>query len=77
MNINTARLGRVINTQYAVSCWVEWGPLFGFWCGISHDLMMHPDGTWSSKPNSYPDINIPRNFEIDDYEVFKVVKITD
>ncbi|GBB83446.1 hypothetical protein RclHR1_10170008 [Rhizophagus clarus] len=76
-NINTARLGRVINTQYAISCWIGWGPLFGFWCGVSHDLMMHPNGTWSSRPNSYPNINIPRNFEVDDYEVFKVVKVID
>jgi len=41
-----------------------------------HDLCMKQDGRWSFYPNSYPDINFPRNyFNIDDYEVFKTHQI--
>jgi hypothetical protein len=73
-DINTGKIGRVIETQCAIRCIQKWGPLFGTINNCSNDIMMTPNGEWSSYPNSYPDINIPRNFKIDDYEVFQILK---
>ncbi|GBB93014.1 hypothetical protein RclHR1_00210010 [Rhizophagus clarus] len=73
-DINTGKIGRVIETQSAIRCIQKWGPLFGIINNCSNDIMMTPNGEWSSYPNSYPDINIPRNFKIDDYEVFQILK---
>jgi hypothetical protein len=72
--IDTGKIGRVIESQHSIRCIQKWGPLFGKINNCSNDIMMTPNGEWSSYPNSYPDINIPRNFEIDDYEVFQVIK---
>ncbi|UZO13513.1 uncharacterized protein OCT59_005011 [Rhizophagus irregularis] len=65
---------RVIRESHAVRCLTDYGPLFGSYNRGSNDIMVTRDGKWSSVTNSYPNINIPRNFEIDDYEVFQVVK---
>ncbi|GBC21489.1 BTB/POZ domain-containing protein [Rhizophagus irregularis DAOM 181602=DAOM 197198] len=73
-NICTGRIGRVIRESHAVRCLTDYGPLFGSYNRGSNDIMVTRDGKWSSVTNSYPNINIPRNFEIDDYEVFQVVK---
>ncbi|RIA97560.1 BTB/POZ domain-containing protein [Glomus cerebriforme] len=73
-NINTGKIGRVIESHCAIRCIQKWGPLFGKINNCSNDIMMTPNGEWSSYPNSYPNLNIPRNFKIDDYEVFQVIK---
>ncbi|RGB42345.1 BTB/POZ domain-containing protein [Rhizophagus diaphanus] len=73
-DINTGKIGRVIEKQCAIRCIQKWGPLFGKINNYSNDIMMTPNGEWSSSPNSYPDINIPRNYKIDDYEVFQILK---
>ncbi|CAB4418509.1 unnamed protein product [Rhizophagus irregularis] len=40
------------------------------------DLSMNQNGDWSSYPNTYSNVNIPKNyFDIDDYEVFQVEKV--
>ncbi|EXX68595.1 BTB/POZ domain-containing protein [Rhizophagus irregularis DAOM 181602=DAOM 197198] len=63
------------NINNAVICDPNWGPVFGTWGNGSHDLCMQRDGRWSSYPNSYTDINIPKKyFDIVDYEVFQVKK---
>jgi hypothetical protein len=72
--IGTGRIGRVINDSESVRCLGNWGPLFGNCKNNSNDIMMTEYGEWSSVTNSYPNLNIPRNFEIDDYEVFQVIK---
>lgn len=46
------------------------GPAFG--CGC--DLICLNDGKWMSLSFTYPDINIPRYFNVEDYEVVHVVK---
>ncbi|CAB4431911.1 unnamed protein product [Rhizophagus irregularis] len=69
-NINTGIIGRVTDASRALICNLEWGPIFG----SSYDIAMHPNNEWSSTPISYPNLNIPRSFEIDDYEAFQVVK---
>ncbi|POG59446.1 hypothetical protein GLOIN_2v1487822 [Rhizophagus irregularis DAOM 181602=DAOM 197198] len=73
-NIDTGKLGKVTNSKYSIQCNSSWGPLFGYFSNGSNDLSMDEEGKWSSVPNSYFNINIPRNFEIDEYEVFQVVK---
>ncbi|PKY22075.1 hypothetical protein RhiirB3_435881, partial [Rhizophagus irregularis] len=70
---NTGKIGRVTDASRAVGCNHQWGPIFG----NGYDIAMHPDNQnnkWSSKPKSYPNLNIPESFEIDDYEAFQVVK---
>jgi hypothetical protein len=78
-DINTGRISRINNNKYhgAVISDPEWGPVFGkYRKGSSCDLCMNPNGEWSSYPNSYSRINIPRNhFDIDDYEVFQIEKV--
>ncbi|RIA80317.1 hypothetical protein C1645_810495 [Glomus cerebriforme] len=69
-NINTCKIGRVINAAQAIIANKSWGPIFG----SNYDLVMDTNNKWISNPFTYPDINIPRNFEIDDYEVFQIVK---
>ncbi|POG65117.1 hypothetical protein GLOIN_2v1483342 [Rhizophagus irregularis DAOM 181602=DAOM 197198] len=73
-NINTGKIGRVTDASHALICNPYWGPVFGLNCC---DMAMYPDNKnneWSSNPKSYPNLNIPGSFEIDDYEAFQVVK---
>ncbi|CAB4400151.1 unnamed protein product [Rhizophagus irregularis] len=72
-DINRGKIGRVTDASHALICNHQWGPIFGY----NYDIAMYPDSQnnkWYSKPNSYPNINIPGSFEIDDYEAFQVVK---
>ncbi|CAB4431913.1 unnamed protein product [Rhizophagus irregularis] len=72
-DINRGKIGRVTDASHALICNNQWGPIFGY----NYDIAMYPDSQnnkWYSKPNSYPNINIPVSFEIDDYEAFQVVK---
>jgi hypothetical protein len=76
-NINSGKISRSNSLNYysAVISDPNWGPVFGTYSNNSHDLCMQRDGRWSSYPNFYTDINLPRNFfDIDDYEVFQVSK---
>ena len=73
-NIKTAKVGYCKNNDiYSVYGGQSNGPVFGL-----SDLYVHynyPD-TWHSRPHSYPNIDgMPTgDFEIDDYEVFQVIK---
>jgi hypothetical protein len=72
-NVNTGRIGRVIDTEDAI--WCSYDRLqFGSFGHGSSDLLIDHCGKCSSYPNSYSNINIPRNFDADDIEVFQVVK---
>ncbi|GBB89312.1 hypothetical protein RclHR1_00160028 [Rhizophagus clarus] len=73
-NIDTGRISRVIEQESAIRCYNNYGPIFGNYGNGSNDIMVSDKGKWSSATNSYSDLSIPRNFEIDDYEVFQVVK---
>jgi len=76
-NVKSGKIGRIINIKCAaIRCFNEWGPVFGEYnlktrC---NDLSMNPNGDWSSMPSSYPDLYIPSEFDIDDYEVFQIVR---
>ncbi|GBC47856.2 BTB/POZ domain-containing protein [Rhizophagus irregularis DAOM 181602=DAOM 197198] len=76
-NVESGIISRPININSTVISDPNWGPIFGAYTSYedSHDLCMKTDGQWSSYPNSYTDINIPRNyFDIVDYEIFQVKK---
>jgi hypothetical protein len=74
-NVKSGNISRVMDSKCAVRCIDNWGPIFGAYNPItkSNDLTMDPNGRWISIPSSYPDLNIPIMFEIDDYEVFQVI----
>ncbi|CAB4376957.1 unnamed protein product [Rhizophagus irregularis] len=77
-NINTGKIGRINNNKFrgAVISDPEWGPIFGKYKKGRCDLSMNQNGDWSSYPNTYSNVNIPKNyFDIDDYEVFQVEKV--
>ncbi|GBC00444.1 hypothetical protein RclHR1_03860009 [Rhizophagus clarus] len=75
-NTNTGKIGRVIKKEDAIYCYNSYGPTFG--CstnGGSCDIVCHSnDNKWRSHPNAYPDIDIPRNYEVENWEVFQVIK---
>ncbi|RGB42267.1 hypothetical protein C1646_662359 [Rhizophagus diaphanus] len=75
-NTDTKKIGRVVEKEYAIYCYSNYGPTFGSNDnGGSCDLELRSSSNrWRSCPNSYPDIGIPRNYEIENYEVFQVVK---
>ncbi len=56
--------------QNSIYCHTIYGPAFGYY----GDLCQNNAGTWSSKPYSYSKIDIPPSFNVDDYEVFQVIK---
>ncbi|EXX73012.1 BTB/POZ domain-containing protein [Rhizophagus irregularis DAOM 181602=DAOM 197198] len=76
-NTDTGKIGRVIKKEDAIYCFGNYhGPTFGSSKnGGSCDIELRSSSNrWRSYPNSYPDIGIPRNYEIENYEVFQVVK---
>jgi hypothetical protein len=75
-NADTSKVGRVIVTENAIFCYNNYGPTFGSsGNGGSCDIELRSNGNkWGSSTTSYPNIDIPRNYEIEDYEVFQVVK---
>jgi len=69
-NTETAKVG-YSNGQSSLGCFSNYGPIFG----AGHDLSFHPPhGYWSSNPLSYPNVVIPNTFNVNDYEVFQVIK---
>ncbi|GBC07370.1 hypothetical protein RclHR1_07410006 [Rhizophagus clarus] len=76
-NFQTAEVGHVNNSycEYAIYCNQNYGPVFG----DGHDLYQDNNGIWKSYGSySYPKINIQMTgynvFNVEDYEVFQVVK---
>ncbi|CAG8705942.1 19326_t:CDS:2 [Gigaspora margarita] len=65
----SAKLGRVTNSDYAVYCHNNFGPSFG------HDLCVpNNSNNWQYHKTSYPNIEVPNSFTISEYEVFQIVK---
>jgi hypothetical protein len=54
---------------YSIGCFPFNGPRFGGGNDLAYDY-----NSWTSNPYSYPSIDISSNFNVDDYEVFQVVK---
>ncbi|EXX50194.1 BTB/POZ domain-containing protein [Rhizophagus irregularis DAOM 181602=DAOM 197198] len=72
-SVDTGNLYRVNDKRYAVSWKNYYGVCFGY-NGRWADLLMYSDGKWSSFCTYYPKIDISHHFEVDDYEVFNVIK---
>jgi hypothetical protein len=72
-DIKTAKVGFSDGNQYSIGNYSENGPVFGGGC----DLVCENDVKWKSDSgySYHPKIDdIPKNFEICDYEVFQVIK---
>jgi len=79
-NLQSAKVGYCNDNKIAVCCYSKFGPAFGG--SINRDLC-NDNGNWYGCPNySYPKIDDIQNgygygnwINVDDYEVFQVVKI--
>ncbi|RIA97531.1 hypothetical protein C1645_801737 [Glomus cerebriforme] len=57
--------------QYSIRCHSHCGPYFGY----SDLYTVYTNySMWQCRPHSYPTLNLPNNIELDDYEVFQVIK---
>ncbi|CAG8790752.1 23917_t:CDS:1, partial [Gigaspora rosea] len=67
-NLQSAKLGRVTESNHAVYCNNGYCPLFG----RGNDLYANNNSNnWQHCSTSYPSIGIPSSFTISDYEVFQ------
>jgi hypothetical protein len=72
-NLNTAKIGRCSSSNNAVYYHPSYGPTFGG----GHDLRAQGNTWYTNNGHTYSNINMPSSsFNIDEYEVFKVVKKT-
>ncbi|RIA94912.1 hypothetical protein C1645_873155 [Glomus cerebriforme] len=69
-DISTAKLGYVNNTNKAILCHYDWGPTMGnLYCNNNNwYFKVYSDGY------RYPNLKIPEDFAVEDYEVFQVIK---
>ena len=71
-DISTAKLGYVNDASKAVYCHSGWGPYMGNL--VAKDSNNWFFGNYNGGYNIYPDIGIPANFTVEEYEVFQVIK---
>ncbi|EXX50849.1 BTB/POZ domain-containing protein [Rhizophagus irregularis DAOM 181602=DAOM 197198] len=71
-NFQTAKVSypKEDQQQYSILGMSDYGPIFGSGC----DLWCQNNGAWRCNPRTYYSIDLPRNFNANDYEVFQVVK---
>ena len=72
-NTKTAKIG-YSNGVSSVGCFQNWGPIFGYYFYSQNN-----GSNWKvndSHSQNYPNISIPMtgSIEVDDYEVFQVIK---
>ncbi|GBC19325.1 BTB/POZ protein [Rhizophagus irregularis DAOM 181602=DAOM 197198] len=65
-NISTSKVSYVNYREYAVFCHDTYGPTMG-------NLHCHQN-KWSNSDGNYPNIGIPENFIVENYEVFQIIK---
>ncbi|GES77806.1 BTB/POZ domain-containing protein [Rhizophagus clarus] len=71
-NLQTAKISypKDSQQQYSIYGYSSYGPAFGG----GHDLLCQNGGIcWSHNPHTYS-IDLPRSFNVNDYEVFQVIK---
>jgi hypothetical protein len=71
-DLQTAEVAYSKDDQYSVRCYKHCGPLFGY-----GDLYTNysTSNVWKTDHKvSYPTLNIPISMNVDDYEVFQVIK---
>jgi len=71
MMIQTAKVGYSNGDQHSIGCYSNYGPTFG---GKDLAICENNSNYWTSKPMSYPKIDIPKLFYAEEYEVFQVAK---
>ncbi|EXX75066.1 BTB/POZ domain-containing protein [Rhizophagus irregularis DAOM 181602=DAOM 197198] len=73
-NLQTANVVYSQNNDHSIQCYSYCGPVFGL-----NDLYINydddPYNWYHDGSSSYPTINIPNCTNVDDYEVFQVIKI--
>ncbi|GES81108.1 hypothetical protein GLOIN_2v1784878 [Rhizophagus clarus] len=70
-DISSVKLGYVENIDHAIYCYNDYGPYTGnLYCRGSNYW------TYYAHQNYYPNISIPVNFTVENYEVFQVTKQT-
>ncbi|GBB87980.1 hypothetical protein RclHR1_01450008 [Rhizophagus clarus] len=79
MDKNDFQSANVVNSkgdQYSVRCRSHCGPYFGYRdFYINHNENDKNPDIWNSwYERSYPTLNLPNSFAVDDYEVFQVIK---
>jgi hypothetical protein len=73
-NISTAKLGYVNNAEYAVCC-SSGGPQMGaLYKKNTNNWAYDYDNSNERYVNAYPNIGIPVDFTVEDYEVFQVIR---
>ncbi|RIA98682.1 hypothetical protein C1645_731421 [Glomus cerebriforme] len=72
-NLSTAKLGYVINAQYAVYCHEQFGPHMGN-LNCAYSKYSNIWYYYYNNTDHYPNIGIPANIKVEDYEVFQVIK---
>ncbi|CAB4383858.1 unnamed protein product [Rhizophagus irregularis] len=70
-NVSTGKVSYINKQDHAIYCSNTWGPTMG-------NLYCNHDNKWYydiySDGERYPNIGIPKKFEVVDYEVFQIVK---
>jgi hypothetical protein len=68
-NLQNASVVYSKGDQFSVRGYASNGPLFGY-----TDLYVFSNNNWESTAYSYPTLNLPKKIDVDDYEVFQVIK---
>jgi hypothetical protein len=75
-NFQSANVANSKGDQYSVRCRSHCGPYFGYRdLYVNHNENDKNPDIWNSwHERSYPTLNLPNAFVVDDYEVFQVIK---
>jgi hypothetical protein len=57
--------------EKSIQCFMDLGPVFGIDLYTNYEFT---SDTWLSSVYSYPTLNLPPTFKVDDYEIFQVIK---
>jgi len=71
-NLQSANVVYSKGDEYSIQCYSHCGPIFGY-----NDLYLnfcHGPNVWNGSAYSYPTLNLPSSMNVDDYEVFQVIK---
>ncbi|RIA81643.1 hypothetical protein C1645_881501 [Glomus cerebriforme] len=71
-DLQTTKVGYSNGNEYSVRGYPNYGPIFGYGSDLYSDSCWHGGG--DGYCSSYPKVDIPENFNADDYEVFQVIK---
>ncbi|RGB34121.1 hypothetical protein C1646_163787 [Rhizophagus diaphanus] len=72
-NFHSARAGYSYGDAHSICCHDSYGPIFGY-SDRGKDLNFCGNTWFSDVNHCYPNVDIPKQFKADDYEVFQVIK---